>query len=116
MKTTVSGQILISMWVEQVCESVECQIIQVNTDGYTIRLKRSESDKVFKISDDLMKLTGMEYEYVYYDKFVVRDVNNYSSRYEGGGIKHKGAFEIEKELHATFSDCGLFEYLQFCAL
>ena len=99
MKTTVSGQILISMWVEQVCESVECQIIQVNTDGYTIRLKRSESDKVFKISDDLMKLTGMEYEYVYYDKFVVRDVNNYSSRYEGGGIKHKGAFEIEKELH-----------------
>jgi len=30
---------------------------------------------------------------------VIRDVNNYSSRYLDGSIKHKGDFEINKELH-----------------
>ena len=31
MKTTVSGQILISMWIEKICSQVNVQIIQVNT-------------------------------------------------------------------------------------
>ena len=34
-----------------------------------------------------------------YTKMVIRDVNNYSSKYTDGKIKHKGDFEIDKELH-----------------
>ena len=30
---------------------------------------------------------------------LMRDVNNYSAKYDSGHIKHKGAFEISKELH-----------------
>lgn len=99
MKTTVSGQILISMWIERVCQQIDAQIIQVNTDGWTLRLKKSDVDKVFEISDQLMKETKMSYESAYYNKMVIRDVNNYSARYDYGDIKHKGAFEIDKELH-----------------
>lgn len=99
MKTTVSGQILISMWIERVCSQVPATIIQVNTDGYTIRVKRSDVDKIFEISDKLMKETKMSYEHAQYTKFVMRDVNNYMAKFDYGDMKYKGAFEIDKELH-----------------
>ena len=99
MKTTVSGQILISMWIERVCSQVPATIIQVNTDGYTIRVKRSDVNKIFEISDQLMKDTKMSYEHAQYSKFVMRDVNNYMSKFDYGEMKFKGAFEIDKELH-----------------
>lgn len=99
MKTTVSGQILISMWMERVCSKIRAQIIQVNTDGWTMKIKRSDVDEVLKISDQLMVDTGLTYESNTYKKMVIRDVNNYSAQYEYGEIKHKGAFEINKELH-----------------
>lgn len=100
LTTTVSGQIFISMWIEQVCEQLnDISIIQVNTDGWTMRIPRKDHDKVLKISDDLCKLTGLSYEANYYDKMIIRDVNNYSAKYTDGKFKHKGDFEIERELH-----------------
>ena len=99
MKTTVSGQILISMWIERVCSQIKAQIIQVNTDGWTMKIKRSDMEKVLKISDKLMVDTGLTYESNTYKKMIIRDVNSYSAQYESGEIKHKGAFEINKELH-----------------
>ena len=48
----------------------------------------------------MTKITGLTYEFNEYKKMVVRDVNNYSAQYSiDNKIKHKGAFEIEKELH-----------------
>lgn len=99
MKTTISGQILISMWIERICEDIITEIIQCNTDGITIKVKRDDLDRVFEISNKLMEETKMEYEHAFYDKVVMRDVNNYSAKYDSGHIKHKGAFEINKELH-----------------
>ena len=38
MKTTISGQIFISMWAECIAENIpECEILQINTDGITFR-------------------------------------------------------------------------------
>jgi len=48
----------------------------------------------------MTNITGLTYEFNEYRKMVIRDVNNYSAQYEyDGKIKHKGAFEIDKELH-----------------
>lgn len=46
-----------------------------------------------------MEETGLAYEAAEYKRMVIRDVNNYSAQFMNGAIKHKGAFEIDKELH-----------------
>ena len=100
MKTTISGQILISMWVERlVTSSPSLQIIQVNTDGVTIRVLREDYQKCIDSTEQLMLETGMSYEANEYTKMVVMDVNNYISQYTDEKCKYKGLFEIDKELH-----------------
>jgi len=100
MKTTVSGQILISMWVERLVEaSPSCKIIQINTDGVTIKVLRSDYDKCIKVTEQLMSETKMSYESNEYSAMVIEDVNNYAAKYVSGGYKYKGLFEIDKELH-----------------
>jgi hypothetical protein len=100
MKTTISGQILLSMWVEKLVEaSPTSQIIQVNTDGITIRILKEDYDKCIEVTEKLMSETNMTYESNIYKRMVIQDVNNYSAEYEIGGFKYKGLFEIDKELH-----------------
>lgn len=100
MKTTVSGQILISMWAERLAKaSPSMQIIQINTDGITIRVLKKDHNKCIDITEQLMKETDMTYEAAIYNKMVIQDVNNYCAQYDFGAYKYKGLFEINKELH-----------------
>jgi len=100
MKTVVPGQILISMWVERLIKiSPSAIILQVNTDGITIKVLRSDYNNCLLVSDQLMKETNMSYEANIYSKMIINDVNNYIAKYESGDCKYKGLFEIDKELH-----------------
>ena len=100
MKTTISGQIFISMWAEYICENIpEVTILQINTDGITFRLPKKYKEKLLNLSDEITTRCKLTYEMNEYNKMVIRDVNNYSARYTDGNIKHKGDFEINKELH-----------------
>lgn len=100
MKTTISGQIFISMWAEYICENIpQVTILQINTDGITFRLPKKYKEKLLNLSDEITTRCKLTYEMNEYDKMVIRDVNNYSARYTDGNIKHKGDFEINKELH-----------------
>lgn len=100
IKTTISGQILISMWIEKLVKaSNTLQILQCNTDGVTIKVKRSDYNKCIEATEQLMKDTKMSYEANNYSKMVIVDVNNYAAQYESGEFKYKGLFEIDKELH-----------------
>lgn len=100
MKTTVSGQILISMWIERLVKaSPSCQILQINTDGVSLKVLRSDYQKCIDTTEKLMFETRMSYEQFEYSKMVIQDVNNYASQYVDGGFKFKGLFEIDKEFH-----------------
>lgn len=100
MKTTISGQIFISMWAEYICENIpEVTILQINTDGITFKLPKKYKEKLLNLSDEITTRCKLTYEMNEYNKMVIRDVNNYSARYIDGNIKHKGDFEINKELH-----------------
>lgn len=100
MKTTISGQIFISMWAEYICENIpQVTILQINTDGITFRLPKKYKEKLLNFSDEITTRCKLTYEMNEYNKMVIRDVNNYSARYTDGNIKHKGDFEINKELH-----------------
>lgn len=100
MKTTIGGQMFLSLWTEKLVEAIpEIKFIQHNTDGITYLLPRKDLDKAKQVSEEMTKLTGLYIEDNTYTKFVVRDVNNYLAVYESGDIKYKGCFEIDKEFH-----------------
>lgn len=96
LKTTINGQLLLAMLSEQLSNIAE--IIQVNTDGVTIRINRKYEQAVYDICKEWEKLTKLELEYAYYNKMVIKDVNNYLAQTTSGYCKYKGAFEIDKEV------------------
>lgn len=109
-KTTIAGQLFISMWAERMVEAVEdLTFIQINTDGITIRLKEEDIPKIHAVSNQLTHETTLEIEDSYYDMIVIKDVNNYMAIYKGSSkeeelIKFKGsAFLISPEYHQDHS-------------
>ena len=61
---------------------------------------RNDYQKAIDCTSEMTQITGLTYEFNEYKKMIIRDVNNYSAQYSiDNKIKHKGAFEIDKELH-----------------
>lgn len=104
MCTTLNGQLMLTMLCEKIVLSIsDVIVLQVNTDGFTIKMRRSDLDKYYKICKQWEKYTNLTLEYAEYSKMVIRDVNNYLALYTNGKIKHKGAFEIDKDYHKDTS-------------
>jgi hypothetical protein len=97
-RTTLSGQLSLSMLAEQLVDNIDIQMIQINTDGLTFRIRKVDKDKMFKICKDWEKQTNLILEYVKYKKMIVRDVNNYIAQDDKDYIKYKGCFEIDKKI------------------
>jgi len=98
--TTIIGQLQISMLVEWLCERIEnCLIIQANTDGITLKIRKEHTELFRSICKEWEKLTNLELEEVIYKKMYIRDVNNYCAVPMEGKIKLKGCFEINKLEH-----------------
>jgi hypothetical protein len=121
------------MLVEAMHKEIEdCEVIQANTDGVTFRIKRVDEEKLMKVCNEWEVMTKLELEYAYYEKMIMRDVNNYiavytpeevdfdkftkySKKYEyytycskdekyyASKIKHKGCFEIDRAWNKNHS-------------
>jgi hypothetical protein len=108
-KTTIAGQLFISMWVERMVEAVpELVVLQTNTDGITIRIPRNKLELIRQVNNQLTKETSLVIEEAFYSKMCIRDVNNYIGIYtdstkENEHIKLKGDYEIYKEFHKDSS-------------
>lgn len=108
-KTTIAGQLFISMWAERMVKKVpDLQFIQINTDGITIKVKRSDISKIQEVCLKLTEETGLGIEDAYYSKMIIRDVNNYIAIYEDSTkdaehIKLKGIFVDDVEYHQNSS-------------
>lgn len=97
MKTTVSGQLSITMLIEDlVLEIPNCKILMVNTDGLEIIIRRDQQDLYYNICKRWENKTKLILEFEDYQKMVIADVNNYQALYVNGKKKYKGRFEIDK--------------------
>jgi len=95
MKVTINGQLFLSMLGERFADDIQdVTILQVNTDGITIKIPRTEEAHVYEICKAWEDHTGLVLEYAEYKKMVIRDVNNYLAITTDGKAKPKGAFEI----------------------
>lgn len=72
----VNGQLFLLMLIEE-CEANGIQCISSNTDGITLRMRRTDLDKYYEICNRWQELSRMELEHVEYEKIVISAVNDY---------------------------------------
>lgn len=96
MRVTVNGQLQLSMLAERLASEmrIPCTVLQVNTDGITIKMHRDMEAKQIDICEQWEKDTGLVLEYAMYKKMVIRDVNNYLAVDLDDKAKPKGCFEV----------------------
>lgn len=108
MQITVNGQLLLSMLAEEL--NLKCgdiQMLQINTDGLTVKIHKSQLDKYYQICKEWEIQTKLNLEFVEYSKMIIGDVNNYIAINTKGKIKYKGRYEINKMVgneHAYHKD------------
>lgn len=99
LTTTLNGQLLQLMLAESLMEVPGLELIQINTDGLTVRFPRNQNERVAEVIAWWCAGTGLRLEFASYQTMVVRDVNNYIAVADGGKkTKRKGAYEYELEL------------------
>lgn len=88
----IAGQLLLLDLIEKLEEIPNFKLIQSNTDGILVLIKR----KHFELFDDIVyeweKRTGLSMEFSYYKKCFQKDVNNYLVVDYNGKYKSKGAY------------------------
>lgn len=89
---TINGQLQLLQLVELLSLIPDLELIQANTDGITVRVKRT-NEPFFKLwCKEWEKMTGLELERVDYKRMWIRDVNNYIAETNDGKLKRKGAY------------------------
>jgi Predicted 3'-5' exonuclease related to the exonuclease domain of PolB len=99
MSITLNGQLLLCLLAEGLMHIEGLRLIQVNTDGLTVRVPRANKWLVDTARAAWQQRTGLELEEAIYKTMMIRDVNNYIAQYENGSVKRKGAYEYSMGWH-----------------
>jgi len=82
LSVTLTGQLSLVMLIEQLLKLNGLTVIQVNTDGFTIKVSRAYLDHIKNVVTWWEKLTHLKMEYAYYSRMWIADVNNYIGEFE----------------------------------
>ena len=102
MFTTITGELSLMMLIEAY-ELAGIHVISANTDGVTIRIKKTLIPKMNEINNWWSELTKYELERTDYQKIVFSTVNDYLAIKTDGEVKKKGDFLTDFELHKNKS-------------
>lgn len=102
MFTTITGELSLMMLIEAY-ELAGINVISANTDGVTIRIKKTLIDKMHEINTWWSELTSYELERADYQKIIFSTVNDYIAIKTDGEVKKKGDFLTDFELHKNKS-------------
>lgn len=104
MAITINGQLLLCMLSEYLMNIPGLKIIQINTDGVTVKCPQSQVAALQRVAAMWENLTGLDLESAVYSRMFIRDVNNYLAEYKDGGkIKYKGAYAYKLGWHQNHS-------------
>jgi hypothetical protein len=103
MSITLNGQLLLCLLAENLLRVPGVQLIQVNTDGLTIRAPRVCEEQIEAARQYWQMVTGLNLETNHYKTMFIRDVNNYIAVFENGKVKRKGAYEWNALWHQNAS-------------
>lgn len=106
---TINGQLSLSMLIEWLITIPGLEMIQANTDGITFSCPDEYNEIAMSYCKHWEYLTKLNLEYVKYNRFFVRDVNNYIAEYNdldkkgNRKLKLKSAYAFDKEWHKNRS-------------
>ena len=119
MSITINGQLLLCMLAEMLMTPsnnhllfnisslglglTTVKLIQINTDGLTIKYPRIMQPIIHSITKEWEDLTKLTLESAEYNRMFIRDVNNYIAEYKDGSVKRKGAYEYKMDWHQNHS-------------
>lgn len=111
MSVTINGQLLLCMlaewltytWNDMTPLGDAVQLIQINTDGLTIKVRKSHLEWMNAVCKAWENHTGLVLESARYKSMFVRDVNNYLAVTTEGKVKRKGAYCSETALDNPFT-------------
>jgi len=105
MKITLNGQLLLAQLSEKLVYDIETlRMIQINTDGMTVKIRRDDAAQMVAICMEWEKRTGLELEYQPYNRMWVSDVNNYIAEKPDRGLKLKGRYLINRDWSQNHSE------------
>ena len=102
MFTTITGELSLLMLIEAY-EIAGIHVISANTDGVTIRIKKSHIEQMYTINEWWETLTAYELERTDYRRIIFSTVNDYLAVKTNGAVKKKGDFLTDFELHKNKS-------------
>ena len=102
MFTTITGELSLFMLIESY-ELAGIHVISANTDGVTIRIKKTDLDTMHSINAWWSELTQYELERTDYNRIIFSTVNDYLAVKTDGEVKKKGDFLTDFELHKNKS-------------
>jgi len=102
MFTTITGELSLLMLIEAY-ELNGIHVISANTDGVTIRIKKTDLDKMHELNAWWSEITQYELERTDYSKIIFSTVNDYLAVKTDGEVKKKGDFLTDFELHKNKS-------------
>lgn len=110
MSITINGQLFLCLLCEALSVIGSLSLIQVNTDGITVKLWKGHLGQFRNICRAWEKYSKLKLEENFYSLMHIRDVNNYIAVYrdkkdDNGNpkIKRKGAYEYQPEMHKDHS-------------
>lgn len=95
MAITINGQLSLCLLAEKLLDIENLSIIQVNTDGITVKMPRESREQYDLICKEWQNQVKLDLEFADYSAMYVRDVNNYIAVYTNGKVKRKGAYQYE---------------------
>jgi hypothetical protein len=95
MTITINGQLTLCLLAEKLMEIEGLQVLQVNTDGITVKMPRNKHDEYINVCDAWQRQVGLQLEFATYTKMCIKDCNNYIAVYTDGKVKRKGAYQYE---------------------
>ena len=97
MLITIGGQLMIALLAELLSKG--CEVIQANTDGMTVRIRKQGVEWMNKVCGWWEQLCSLELEYTHYSRMWIADVNSYIAEGTDGKLKRKGRYEHDLEWH-----------------
>lgn len=103
MRITLNGQLLLCLLAERLMAIPGLRMLQVNTDGVTVRLKRQDEPALRAVCSEWCRQTQLNLEDAEYTRLNIRDVNSYLAVRTDGSVKRKGAYEYNLQWHQNAS-------------
>ena len=110
MTITINGQLSLCMLAEMYMQVESAKIIQINTDGVTVKVRRDKIEEIEAINKLWSDITLLDLERADYCQFFVRDVNNYLGVYINGKVKAKGAYKWDSLYRPDHPDPNSIEW------